>query len=58
LPDGWDGLRRARGCTPQSCAFREHFCEMQGLTTGVFGLSAQSTEYLRELRDRLDRPFQ
>jgi len=58
LPDGWDGIPGARGCTPQSCAFRDHFTELQALKTGVFGLSAQTTEYQREVRDRLHLPFQ
>lgn len=58
LPDGWDGIPGARGCTPQSCAFRDHFTDLQALKTGVFGLSAQTTEYQREVRDRLHLPFQ
>lgn len=58
LPDGWDGIPGARGCTPQSCAFRDHFSELQALKTGVFGLSAQTTDYQREVRDRLHLPFQ
>jgi peroxiredoxin len=40
LPDGWDGIPGARGCTPQSCSFRDHYAELQALHTGVFGLSA------------------
>lgn len=58
LPDGWDGLPGARGCTPQSCGFRDHYAELEALHTGVFGLSAQTTEYQREARDRLHLPFQ
>jgi peroxiredoxin len=58
LPDGWDGIPGARGCTPQSCSFRDHYAELQALHTGVFGLSVQSTEYQREVRDRLHLPFQ
>ena len=58
LPDGWDGIPGARGCTPQSCAFRDHFTDLQALKTGVFGLSAQTTDYQREVRDRLHLPFQ
>jgi peroxiredoxin len=58
LPDGWDGIPGARGCTPQSCGFRDHYAELQALNTGVFGLSAQTTEYQREVRDRLHLPFQ
>jgi peroxiredoxin len=58
LPDGWDGIPGARGCTPQSCNFRDHYKELNALGTGVFGLSAQDTEYKREARDRLHLPFQ
>jgi peroxiredoxin len=58
LPDGWDAIPGARGCTPQSCSFRDHYKELNTLNTGVFGLSAQDTEYQREVRDRLHLPFQ
>ncbi len=58
LPDGWDGIPGARGCTPQSCGFRDHYAELKALNTGVFGLSTQTTEYQREVRDRLHLPFQ
>ena len=58
LPDGWDAIPGARGCTPQSCSFRDHYKELNALDTGVFGLSAQDTEYQREARDRLHLPFQ
>lgn len=58
LPDGWDSIPGARGCTPQSCSFRDHYRELKALGTGVFGLSAQTSEYQREARDRLHLPFQ
>src|SRR5215468_2292773 len=58
LPDGWDAIPGARGCTPQSCAFRDHYAELQSLHTAVFGVSTQSTDYQREARDRLHLPFQ
>lgn len=58
LPDGWDGIPGARGCTPQSCSFRDHYAELKALRTGVFGLSVQTTDYQREARDRLHLPFQ
>ena len=58
LPDGWDSIPGARGCTPQSCSFRDHYTELSALDTGVFGLSVQDTEYQREARDRLHLPFQ
>jgi peroxiredoxin len=58
LPEGWDGIPGARGCTPQSCSFRDHHKELNALGAGVFGLSTQDTEYQREVRDRLHLPFQ
>lgn len=58
LPDGWDGIPGARGCTPQSCNFRDHYTELKALGSSVFGLSAQDSEYQREARDRLQLPFQ
>ena len=58
LPDGWDGIPGARGCTPQSCAFRDHHAELKALNTKVFGLSAQVTDYQQEVHERLHLPFQ
>ena len=58
LPDGWDGIPGARGCTSQSCSFRDHYMELKELHTGVFGLSVQNSEYQREARDRLHLPFE
>jgi peroxiredoxin len=57
LPDGWDQIPGARGCTPQSCSFRDHYQEFQALGTEVVGLSVQSTEYQKEMADRLHLPF-
>jgi len=58
LPDGWDEIPGARGCTPQSCGFRDHYAELKALTTEVVGLSAQSTTYQLEAKKRLDLPFE
>ncbi len=58
LPARWDDIPGARGCTPQSCAFRDHHEKLQALGIRVFGLSAQSTEYQREAKDRLRLPFE
>jgi len=57
LPDGWDQIPGARGCTPQSCSFRDHYQELQALGAEVVGLSVQSTEYQKEMADRLHLPF-
>lgn len=56
--DGWDTIPGARGCTPQSCAFRDHFAELKGLgASHLFGLSTQTTEYQKEAAKRLHLPF-
>jgi peroxiredoxin len=57
LPQGWDEIPGARGCTPQSCAFRDHHTELKDLGSRVFGLSAQSTGYQREAAERLNLPY-
>ena len=58
-PAGWNQIPGARGCTPQSCAFRDHYQELRGLGVGeVFGLSAQDTHYQREAVARLHLPFE
>ena len=57
-PEGWDGIPGARGCTPQSCAFRDHYKELRGLGVAqVFGLSTQGTAYQQEAAARLHLPF-
>ena len=58
MPDGWDAIPGARGCTPQSCSFRDHFAELKGLGVArVFGLSTQDSDYQREAAERLHLPF-
>ena len=57
LPDGWDQIPGARGCTPQSCSFRDHSNELKNLDSTVYGLSTQSTEYQSEVAQRLHLPF-
>ena len=58
MPDGWDMIPGARGCTPQSCAFRDHFAELVDLGVGdLFGLSTQTTGYQTEAVTRLHLPF-
>ncbi len=57
-PPGWDDIPGARGCTPQSCGFRDHFAELKALgIAGVYGLSTQDTGYQREAVERLHLPF-
>lgn len=57
LPDGWDAIPGARGCTPQSCAFRDHARELAELGSSVVGLSAQPLEEQREFAAREHLPF-
>ncbi len=57
LPPGWNDIPGARGCTPESCAFRDHWQELQALQADVFGLSTQTTEYQQEMVERLHLPF-
>lgn len=58
LPEGWDMIPGARGCTPQSCAFRDHFQELKDLgASHLFGLSVQTSDYQREAAERLHLPF-
>ena len=57
-PPGWDQIPGARGCTPQSCGFRDHFAELKTLGVAhVFGLSTQDIDYQREAVERLHLPF-
>ena len=57
LPQGWDRIPGARGCTPQACGFRDHYAELQQLQVQVFGLSVQSSTYQQEAARRLHLPF-
>src|SRR6266478_5672126 len=58
LPEGWDMIPGARSCTPQTSNFRDHYKELSELKVDVFGLSTQTTEYQREMADRLRLPFE
>ncbi len=58
LPDGWDDIPGARGCTPQACSFRDLHAELLEAGAGrVFGLSTQPTEYQLEAAQRLHLPY-
>ena len=58
LPEGWDEILGARGCTPQSCSFRDNFSKLKKLgIDNIFGLSTQSTGYQKELATRLHLPY-
>lgn len=56
--EGWDAIPGARGCTPQSCGFRDHFQDLRSAgVSHVFGLSTQDSSYQREVAGRLHLPF-
>jgi peroxiredoxin len=57
LPEGWDDIPGARGCTPQSCAFRDHFHELRALGAGVLGMSAQPLSDQIEFAERVGLPY-
>ncbi|MGH8945096.1 MAG: peroxiredoxin [Acidimicrobiia bacterium] len=57
-PPGWDDIPRARGCTAETCGFRDLFHQLRDLGAEVFGLSTQTTDYQREMVGRLGVPFE
>jgi peroxiredoxin len=58
LPAGWDDIPGARGCTPETCGFRDHHKDLAKLQAEVFGVSTQSTAYQQEMVKRLEVPFE
>ena len=56
VPD-WDTIPGARGCTPESCGFRDHHDELAALGVRLHGLSTQDSDYQREAVTRLQLPF-
>lgn len=58
LPEGWNEIPGARGCTPQSCSFKNHYDELKVYGASVYGLSTQNTEYQQEVKARLHLPFE
>jgi len=57
LPGGWNDIPGARGCTPQSCAYRDSLAEFEALGASVVGISAQSPDEQREFAEREHIPF-
>ena len=57
LPEGWNEIPGARGCTPQSCAFRDHFGELRTLGADVLGMSAQPLPDQIEFAERVELPY-
>ncbi len=58
LPDGWDQIPGARGCTPQACAYRDRYSEFLARGYGVVGVSSQTVEDLTEIGTRNRYPFE
>jgi peroxiredoxin len=58
LPAGWNDIPGARGCTPETCGFRDRHGPFGELGARLFGLSTQDTGYQREMADRLELPFE
>ena len=58
LVDDWDMIPGARGCTPQTCSFRDLHADLtRAGAAAVFGLSSQDTAYQREMVERMHVPF-
>ena len=58
VPGAWDAIPGARGCTPESCGFRDHARALEDLGATIFGVSAQTTEDQREAAERLQLSFE
>ncbi len=58
LPAGWNEIPGARGCTPQACAFRDHYQELAALDANVYGISTQTTADQLEAKEHLHLPFE
>lgn len=58
IPKSWNNIPGARGCTPQSCAFRDHYREFKDLGFEVFGVSAQSFDEQLEFAKRNNLPYE
>lgn len=53
----WESIAGARGCTPQSCGFRDLYAEFASLGTVVYGLATNTTEHQLEFKGRNHVPF-
>jgi hypothetical protein len=58
LPEGWDNIPDARGCSTEACDFRDHYSDLQQAGAArVFGMSSQTPDYQAEVVERLHLPF-
>jgi peroxiredoxin len=58
LPPSWNSIPGARGCTNETCGFRDRHEQFADFGAGLFALSTQDTAYQREMTERLDVPFE
>ena len=58
IPEGWDAIPGARGCTPQNCSFRDHHAHLQSFGASVYGMSTQAPDYQLEMAQRLALPHE
>jgi peroxiredoxin len=58
LPNGWDSIPGARGCTPESCSYRDLYAEFQKLKCDVYGISTQSPDDQKEFAQRSNIPYE
>ena len=58
LPEGWDEIPGARGCTPQVCSYKDKYSVLEILSNNVFGVSTQNSKYQKELHNRLELPYE
>jgi peroxiredoxin len=58
LPDGWDDIPGARGCTPQACSYRDNYPVLKTRLDQLFGLSVQNTAYQAEFKNRVNLPYE
>lgn len=58
IPEGWDAIPGARGCTPQNNSFRDRHAELQALGARVYGMSTQTPGYQAEMAQRLQLPHE
>jgi len=58
VPDSWNSIPGARGCTPQACSFRDNLPQLRSLgVSHIFGVSTQSPAYQAEVQSRLNLPY-